>query len=781
MEENIRDAQKELAELAIKNGLLQLSLWDQNCRVDEIEVEELSESVLPSATMADFQRYLDSFSGIDEIQRQNFSNRTYSLDYNPVIREDLPKELFEGDFCLENPTIWEFVFQDQGSGWVARANEMESLQDELQSSILHKVLERDEILQNVTKLYRELAELVADLFNRIKSERSSLREIFGDMKHFCEQCSLLKRKKKNLENVLCILCDIVEVYVLLEDVSTMLESNDATELHHAAVFDAYDDLQRKLDGLKGHYLSIESLKNHGLAANLSKGLLRSLHISFRRIILEDIVELDQEDQYHMIAKALTRLLDAHGDSNRFIRCMNKHFEEVVDEKVCLRLNQQERDQAYTSWSNAMSTCLKQINDAYKVAELLSNVSLDILSRSMRIDEHCRMIDTTGLGIDFVEESSSYLAKIWGEFFVHLTQILSKEQVKPLDLKGIIDFYNSVESTCSSLGAAETVSGKIQDFCGTILENLSDNSVQYLKRHMYEETWEYMSDVSLLAPKLVDLLGTSSSETQIVTEEHPGKLLISGRYYGLIGSISILVDYLMYLKEYSIVFTHCARQCYAKAGEILKIFNQMTYQLILGAGAIHLSKLNSITVKHLSISCEQITLILYLATNIQRLFLDETQRQDHGPENEFEKCIDDMVSHRREIKEKIVNVACDLMIPLMKDATICLSSHLKNGADGQVVIPEFIELIDAMLRNFAVVSKIVRKSLGTDEVNTMLESIWEESIVWIKDAALSYGSDDAIVANVYFSHMKYIQSKLETIYPAKCVSELIMNLESMLHG
>jgi len=257
------------------------------------------------------------------------------------------------------------------------------------------------------------------------------------------------------------------------------------------------------------------------------------------------------------------------------------------------------------------------------------------------------------------------------------------------------------------------------------------------------------------------------------------IVVSGRKYACVASIISLADSLMDLKL--LVADVPALDCDIgrKSVEICRQFNSQTCQLILGAGAIQSAGLRSITVKHLSIACQQITLVKDVANFLQNFYLGMGVGENGKRlilRNEFERCINDMRLHCDEIRNKIVSVSCDLMIPLIKDASMLLTSMIMDGKyKGELVSP-VTDLLDAVIRNFNIVARIAIKNLHAEDVNTMLESIWQENIVWLRDSALSFDQDNDIASSAFIQHIEYIEQRIDR-FTATCLNELKTQLRS----
>ncbi|EES11829.1 vacuolar protein sorting-associated protein 54, chloroplastic [Sorghum bicolor] len=91
-------------------------------------------------------------------------------------------------------------------------------------------------------------------------------------------------------------------------------------------------------------------------------------------------------------------------------------------------------------------------------------------------------------------------------------------------------------------------------------------------------------------------------------------------------------------------------------EILKLFNTRTCQLVLGAGAMQVSGLKSITSKHLALASQIISFIHSLIPDIRRvLFLKIPEARKQLLMSELDRVAQDYKVHRDEIHSKLVQI------------------------------------------------------------------------------------------------------------------------------
>ena len=116
-------------------------------------------------------------------------------------------------------------------------------------------------------------------------------------------------------------------------------------------------------------------------------------------------------------------------------------------------------------------------------------------------------------------------------------------------------------------------------------------------------------------------------------------------------------------------------------EILRSFNSRTCQLILGAGAMQVSGLKSITVKHLTVACHTVRFILALFPHLVHKFVTPLPPPRQALlSKEFDRTKQDMDTHCVEINNKIIFIMCERLVP-SHDYVRLLTTSLGGGEGG----------------------------------------------------------------------------------------------------
>lgn len=103
-------------------------------------------------------------------------------------------------------------------------------------------------------------------------------------------------------------------------------------------------------------------------------------------------------------------------------------------------------------------------------------------------------------------------------------------------------------------------------------------------------------------------------------------------------------------------------------DLLTLFNSRTCQLVLGAGAMHLAGLTSITATHLALSSQCIALLSTQLPALKRLFEARVTGKQHVFLSGFDRVQRDCNEHVEQIREKLTNIMRELVEQLMRKMT-----------------------------------------------------------------------------------------------------------------
>jgi len=154
-------------------------------------------------------------------------------------------------------------------------------------------------------------------------------------------------------------------------------------------------------------------------------------------------------------------------------------------------------------------------------------------------------------------------------------------------------------------------------------------------------------------------------------------------------------------------------------EILKLFNTRTCQLVLGAGAMQVSGLKSITSKHLALASQIISFMHSLIPDIRRvLFLKIPEARKHLLMSELDRVAQDYKIHRDEIHNKLVQIMRERLLANLRKLPQIVEGW--NGPEDNDVQPS--QFAKAVTKEVTYLHRILSQTLLEVEVQTIFRQV-----------------------------------------------------------
>ncbi|KAL6991802.1 Vacuolar protein sorting-associated protein 54 [Sarracenia purpurea var. burkii] len=157
------------------------------------------------------------------------------------------------------------------------------------------------------------------------------------------------------------------------------------------------------------------------------------------------------------------------------------------------------------------------------------------------------------------------------------------------------------------------------------------------------------------------VSTSSAQSNNTNNEERGKasfhtLSFRGLGYHMVNCGLILLKMLSEYIDMNNYLPVLSSEVVHRVVEILKFFNTRTCQLVLGAGAMQVSGLRSITSKHLALASQVVSFAYAVIPEIRRiLFMKVSETRKALLLSEIERVAQDFKVHRDEIHTKLVQI------------------------------------------------------------------------------------------------------------------------------
>ncbi|XP_024963316.1 vacuolar protein sorting-associated protein 54, chloroplastic-like [Cynara cardunculus var. scolymus] len=226
----------------------------------------------------------------------------------------------------------------------------------------------------------------------------------------------------------------------------------------------------------------------------------------------------------------------------------------------------------------------------------------------------------------------------------------------------VDVPNEFQAIVNSLFSSESlVAGDSDDHSKSIAESYNEvvsSSATPLPSAVVLSSTQQTEQPSQSVDGFVD--GTGQTINSIRTKNEHGKSthLISfrGVGYHMVNCGLILLKMLSEYIDMHTVLPALSSEVIHRVLEMLKFFNTRACQLVLGAGAMQVSGLKSITSKHLALASQVVSFVHALIPEIRRiLFLKVPETRKGLLLSEIDRVSQDYKVHRDEIHTKLVQI------------------------------------------------------------------------------------------------------------------------------
>lgn len=190
------------------------------------------------------------------------------------------------------------------------------------------------------------------------------------------------------------------------------------------------------------------------------------------------------------------------------------------------------------------------------------------------------------------------------------------------------------------------------------------------------------------------------------------LQIRGIGFHMVNSGLILLKMIAEYIDISTALPSLASEVVHRVAELLKLFNSRTCQLVLGAGAMQVSGLKSITAKHLALASQTISFFHVLIADLKRLLAA------HIPEarrallfTEIDHVAQDYKMHRDEVHLKLVQIMKERLLVHLR--TLPQIAETWNKSDDQDAQPS--QFARALTKEVGVLHRVLSPLLLESDV------------------------------------------------------------------
>jgi vacuolar protein sorting-associated protein 54 len=189
--------------------------------------------------------------------------------------------------------------------------------------------------------------------------------------------------------------------------------------------------------------------------------------------------------------------------------------------------------------------------------------------------------------------------------------------------------------------------------------------------------------------------------------------VDGASFKVVWSAMLLTEIIMTYLDVSVSFSPVTTDVINKTVELLRLFDNRTRQLVLGAQAIQsAARLKSISAKHLAVTAQSIGLILALLPHVRTALLAQLPPKHHVQLTELDRISLALIDHHGQIVAKFVGIVGDFV----DQSALKLRSMDWDRFQGQC------EYFEEVQRNVSALHRVLSEALPAEQVQDVFSRI-----------------------------------------------------------
>ncbi|XP_073409859.1 vacuolar protein sorting-associated protein 54 [Dendrobates tinctorius] len=229
------------------------------------------------------------------------------------------------------------------------------------------------------------------------------------------------------------------------------------------------------------------------------------------------------------------------------------------------------------------------------------------------------------------------------------------------------FVQDTEKICGR--RSMSLRGALQSQANKFVNRFHDERKTKLSLLLDNERWK-QADVPAEFQDLVDSITDGKiilpeRKSGFVEERKPSDFLtVDGQKYAVVGTVLILIRIILEYCSCVDDIPSITTDMLTRLSELLKYFNSRSCQLVLGAGALQVVGLKTITTKNLALSSRCLQLIVHYIPVIRAHFEARMQTKHYSMLRQFDHITKDYSDHIAEISAKLVSIMDSLFEKLL---------------------------------------------------------------------------------------------------------------------
>ncbi|KAG3024408.1 hypothetical protein PC121_g8520 [Phytophthora cactorum] len=228
----------------------------------------------------------------------------------------------------------------------------------------------------------------------------------------------------------------------------------------------------------------------------------------------------------------------------------------------------------------------------------------------------------------------------------------------------MDFVVSIEKLTGKTDY--TLRGALFSQLKLFLEKYHQTQVTKLVSTLDHELWKN-TEISETRHKSLDDLSSGrgvalllSDDREIAGETAPPRKMVSicGKSFRVVWSVLLMLEVVMNYMSCAANFPVLATDVLQRSIEIFRLFNSRTTQLVLGAGAMQIARLKSISARHLALASQSLELSMTLIPHIKAALAAHFTDRQKLLLDEFDRVLRDYAEHNEKIFSKFTSIVED---------------------------------------------------------------------------------------------------------------------------
>ncbi|XP_068645902.1 vacuolar protein sorting-associated protein 54, chloroplastic isoform X2 [Aristolochia californica] len=314
---------------------------------------------------------------------------------------------------------------------------------------------------------------------------------------------------------------------------------------------------------------------------------------------------------------------------------------------------------------------------------------------------------------------------------------------PDEFQGIVEWLTAEASTNGRFADAHTTAALSNDIGWAPTNN------------------DVSADNSIGQPKQVKPSSVKKDGNNII---EPGKstsltLMCRGVCYHMVNCGLILLKMLAEYIDISKCLPLLSPEVVNRVIEILKLFNTRTCQLVLGAGAMQVSGLKSITSKHLALASQVISFTYAIIPDIRRILLLQIPESKAQMQSDIiDKVAQDYKVHRDEIHTKLVQIMRERVLVHLRGLPQIVESWSRTEENEQ----QPSQFARSLTKEVGYLQRVLSRTLHEMDVQSIFRQVVEILHAQLSEAFSSIDISNTQVKKRLYQDIQHILGCIHTL-------------------